>query len=315
MTTLLIDGNNLVMTAIFAMRRSNLSAHGVLTGPLMVSINRIARFIREEEPNHVLVCWDGGKSAWRTELDAGYKAGRTPMVDNEHRLRDDTFYLVQTFCDLAGIPTLMVPGQEADDLIASAWRASTDDKIVIVSADKDLMQLLGTSPRGAIVEQVRLGSANGHGKTDIDRWTAERFIAERGFRPEQLPLVMALTGDTVDGVRGVPGIGPKKALKLLQDNQWDMDRVIASVGDLKGAEAAARIPSDLRLVDLQDVDLYDIETEPWLPVDGDQMTAWSSLMTFLRHYELVEIQRQLYQGRLWTQTGSSARVWGAKATS
>lgn len=302
MTTVLFDGNNLTMRALFVMRRSALSAGGVNTGPLMVTINSLSKVIGETQPDRMLVAWDGGTSAMRRALDPAYKAHRTPITGEEKESRDSTFALVKEFMALAAIPNLRLAGIEADDLIAAAWAkltpADEPGKIVIVSSDKDFLQLLGPNPHGVPTEQIRLGSA----ETDTDVWTADRLVTDMGFTPERWPLVTALTGDEADGVAGVPGIGPKRAVKLLEATGWDLTKATEEVARSK-PDAAGRIATGYQLVNLRDTD-FPIEVPLWRPVVEGSL-AWGPLVSYLDRYELGKIKARLLSGALWRPFAAS----------
>jgi 5'-3' exonuclease len=313
-TTLLVDGTNLTMRALFAMRLSTLSAHGVFTGPAMVAINSLAKTIRQVEPNRVLVAWDSGPSTRRVRLDPTYKQHRPQMTEEDRNRRLSTFDLVETFCDSANIPQLRLPNEEADDIIAGAWATTAGfehSDIVIASSDKDFIQLLGANPNGVETRQIRFSSGKGISRAETDYWDANRVIEELGYRPEHTPLVMALTGDEVDGVRGVPGIGPKKAVKLLAAHEWDLTRVAEAIRGSHPKEVIDRIPVDLQLVDLRTPRL-EIVTSPWEPPSEGE-PGWSVLIDFLDHYELAETQEKLRKGTLWRLHGAEKAYPGRQS--
>lgn len=297
MSVLLIDGNNLLSRALWQKRLQDMKVGGRVTGPTHSFLLSLARFVREERPDRMLIAWDGGTSIRRTKLDPRYKAHRKTLGPDETLRRDDSYTLVEQFCDLAGIPQLRLGGLEADDLIAGAWAhlepEDEDDAITIVSSDKDFGQLLGPNPAGMPTEQLRLG---GH-DTDTDRWTAQTLLHHRGWTPEHTPLVMALMGDTADGVAGVPGVGPKRAQVLLERNGWDLDRVSAAVLRSHGPEVAEQIAVDYQLVDLRHVELA-IEVPRFRPIthaheDGPALVIW------LERYELNTIRNRFLGGSLW----------------
>jgi 5'-3' exonuclease len=298
-TTLIIDGNNLAMTSIFAMRRSGLSAHGISTGPLLAMINKLAAVIGQEHPDRVVLCWDGGRSKRRTDLYPPYKSNRTPVTDSEKEFRESSFDLIKQFCTLANVPQFRLDGTEADDLIAAAWDSVTDvieqQKIVIVSSDKDFLQLLGTNQHGIVTEQVRLDPKDA-------RWTAERVIGEMGYTPEQVPLVMALTGDAIDAVPGLRGVGPKKAVKMLKAHDWDLDTVIREKANESPTDAVL-IRVSYQLVDLRHPE-FPVAVPEWRPTTPDSI-GWDLLDEFLTRWELRSVQEKLRSGALWLPSTAS----------
>lgn len=293
MTALIVDGNNLLMRAVRAMERPGqpvLSANGIATGPLLVFINCLSRHIREEQPDKVVVCWDGGRSTFRVALHDGYKAHRVQATSD---FEDGAFALTKEFLALSNVRQIERPGVEADDLIAWYWRhhRPLDDKLVILSNDKDFLQLLVEGQ----VEIVRVSS----GGADTDRWTWERFVAERGYMPAKEAHVMALMGDPGDGVPGIPGIGPKRALKIMQDNKWSWDNVLH---DERVIAHRDQVRMALRLVDLRDTEqrLDLVPLPPFQPTDLGSV-LYEPLLDFLGRHQLKSIKDRLSEHTLWGQ--------------
>jgi DNA polymerase-1 len=289
--TLLIDGNNILIRAVEATRRTSMhSDDGTDTSGLVVFINTISRYIREVKPFRVMVLWDSGPD-WRKQIYPAYKANR-PQVTDEYR--SVTRRLVRQFLSLARVPWTYLPGYEADDLIAAHWRHAYAP-VVILSSDKDLLQLVGETPNGYECTQIRVSSAN----TPTDRWDEAKVIEHYGCTPAQRPLVMSLTGDATDGIPGVKGIGDVYALKHLTAADWDLDSVehqaIAEARD-KGEIAVYR-----QLVDLRDAPYEIIPTGPgpFMPVTPGTDAAWQALWKFLNELQLRDIQRRLMAGELW----------------
>jgi 5'-3' exonuclease len=202
--------------------------------------------------------------------------------------------MVRQFLSLARVPWGYLPWFEADDLIAAYWRHS-HEPVVILSSDKDLLQLVGPNPRGHECTQIRVSSSN----TPTDRWDEAKVTEYYGCTPAQLPAVMALTGDASDGIPGVRGIGPKFALKHLAAADWDLTAVdhpgIAEARD-KGEITVYR-----QLVDLRDVPYEMIPSGPgpFMPVTPGPDAAWRALWKFLNELQLRDIERRLLAGELW----------------
>lgn len=297
-TAMIIDGNNLFMRSVYAARDHNgrprmLTSTGLWTGPLVLFVATLARYVRIESPDRLLVIWDGGTAPWRKERLPSYKAHRKPVPDDRKAEEDSAIDLVHHFCALAGIATTRMTNWEADDLIAGAWAGAdplSTDQIVILSSDKDFLQLVGPSPQGVDTELVRLSSAG----TATDRWTEMRVVDELGYAPARWPLVTALAGDTGDGVPGLPGIGPKKAVALLRDADYDWQRLLLNLGPEK-----ALVATDSRaVVDLRDPRLR-IPTPPWRPT-GHADVLWSDLIRFVSGHEMDKIKRDLEARTLWS---------------
>lgn len=287
--TLLIDGNNAAMRGIHAMARSGLSADGVATGPLLAFINSLSRHVREERPDRVVVCWDAGPSEFRVALAPNYKAHRKqpdPAMDETKRT---AFGLMKEFLSLAGVHQVERHGFEADDLIAYyVHHRPLGDSAVIVSGDKDFLQLVG--PR---VEQVRLSA----GGAPTDRWTRQRIVDEYGCEPSHLALAMALAGDATDGVPGVPRFGMKTAIKTLAKFGWDLD----AIDHPTVTEYKEQVATSLLLVDLRSPrrDLTLPPIPAWNPTRlGDLL--FQDLVMWLVRYEMSTIKQKVYSDTLWS---------------
>lgn len=156
------------------------------------------------QPTHIAICWDMGMHTFRNELFDGYKANR-PAPPEE---MVPQFDLAKEVSQMLGWQNFGIEGMEADDLIGSMvekWKEEAD--ITVISGDKDLLQLLNPSTTIAFTKK---------GYTEYDVYTYERFVKEYGIEPAQFAYVKAFMGDTSDGYPGVKGIGPKTALKLIQ---------------------------------------------------------------------------------------------------
>jgi len=288
--TLLIDAPNLLVRSVFAMRGSPLSADGVPTGALHTFILMLSRYIRAERPDNVVATWDGGRSVHRTALYDGYKAARRePGPDEPLR----PFAQAKAFCTLAGIHQVEHLGVEADDLIAAYWRGKhSAERVTILSADKDFLQLLD-----GWAEQIRPGTGVN------ERWTANRVRTEMGCKAEQIPAVMALTGDAIDGISGIPGFGTRTAVKMLLAHDWDLERVIAH-GVHRGLPMSAHavtIRRNLALVDLRTaIPGIDVAPAPRFVPTTPSSAAFPLLDRFLDRYELNAVRARLVGGTLWT---------------
>jgi DNA polymerase-1 len=172
-------------------------------------VNAVFGFIRMMQqlerawrPTHVAVVFDGGTPPARLALVPAYKANRKPMPDD---LRTQ-LPILNAYLAAAGIEALRLDACEADDVIATlAHRAAEEGcDVMIATGDKDLYQLVDG--------HVRIVSLAGE-PTAMD---AEAVVLKTGVRPEQIPDWLAMTGDAADNIKGVPGVGPKTAAKLLQ---------------------------------------------------------------------------------------------------
>ena len=187
----------------------------------------LLKLIEDHEIKHLAVVFDAltGPPTYRDELYTHYKANRPPMPDD---LKMNLPWIKDIVAAL-DVPCLEVPGVEADDVIGTLARRVEEEghEAVIVSPDKDFRQLL--SPKVSIFRPAHRGEA-------FDMATDETFRQEYGLEPSQFIDVLALMGDSSDNVPGVPGIGEKTAIKLLQEYE-SVENLLAHAADIKGKKA------------------------------------------------------------------------------
>ena len=216
----LIDAANCLYRAFFAPFPPLRTSDGTPTKAVYVFANMLRKLLREERPDGVAVVMDPPGRSFRRELYAGYKATRDAQPE-ELTLQ---LPLARELAQAWRIPILEVPGYEADDVIATlVERASADLEVVIVSTDKDLMQLVGA--RVALLDTMK------------DRRIGPAEVEERfGVPPERLLDVRALVGDSSDNIPGVKGIGEKGAAELVRE--WgDLERLLANAEHVKAKKA------------------------------------------------------------------------------
>ncbi len=161
------------------------------------------KLLREESPEYFAVAWDPPGPTFREERFAAYKETRPSMPDD---LRSQIPHVKALF-EALRLPLLEVPGFEADDVLGTVVDRSRelDLDVVLVTADKDMLQLV--APR------VRVLSATGRGERVV---LDEAAVKEKwGVEPGQIPDLLALMGDSIDNIPGVPGVGEKTAVKLI----------------------------------------------------------------------------------------------------
>lgn len=198
---MLVDGNNLVYRSFFAIPPLT-NREGLPTNAIYGFATVLRKFLSEQQPESAAVVFDAGGRTFRHEVFKQYKANRPPTPDNLAL----QFPYTRELCDALGVAKIEMTGVEADDLIGTlATRAITDGyRVLIVSSDKDFLQLVN--------EDITVVHPSKETRLDIDG-VKEKF----GVRPDQVIDVLALMGDSVDNVPGVPGIGEKGAAKLIAD--------------------------------------------------------------------------------------------------
>jgi DNA polymerase-1 len=279
---MLVDANNVAIRSVMAPKQ-DMSVGEVDTGSLVLFVNTLSRYTRMFRPDCGLVCWDSGRSSYRVKIFPPYKANRSQKVTDQ---AVQPIALMQTFLKLCRFPQLQLPGYEGDDLIAASWRACRGrERILILSSDKDMLQLVEDG-----TEQLKLVS-NG---TKPDRWDRTRFIKEMGYKPEYQAWVLALTGDTSDGIPGLAKVGPKTATKMLNKYDWDMSALVKSLS----AEDQEKVLTNVALTDLALVPL-ELPPPPHIEPVGPGHPEWPRLAEFCDRWELTNIKHKLEDRTLW----------------
>jgi 5'-3' exonuclease len=285
-TVLAVDGSNILMRSIRAMEGASLSVDGVPTAAIVAFIGTISRYVRELRPMQIAVFWDDGH-AHRSALFDGYKSERASRGDHH----DATFALALEFLTLVGVYQRIVRNEEADDLIAAQWRIRDPEKrFVILSSDKDMLQLLGPN-----VEQYRPGDSM------TDRWTDLRVQSHYGCRPEHLALAMAMAGDKIDCIPGVPGVGMKTAVKWLSQHGWSLEKLFdANLPRLAGYHDL--VMRNIKLIDLRTggPQVHAIPLPAFRAVERDGGAMSEALVEFFDRWKLAAIKDRWTSGSMWS---------------
>ncbi len=231
----LVDGSSFVFRAYFQSinqdRKYNFRSDRLPTGAVRLFCTKLFQFIRDGavgiKPTHLAIIFDKSEDSFRKELYPLYKANRSDPPDE----LIPQFPLMREAVKAFGLIPVEMARYEADDLIATyarqAQAAGAD--VLIVSADKDLMQLIGE--RVAMYDPAS-GEAGGRGARPERRIGVAEVVEYFGVSPEQVVDVQALAGDSTDNVPGVPGIGIKTAATLIKE-YGDLDTLLARAGEIK----------------------------------------------------------------------------------
>ena len=203
MSFYVVDGMSHLFRAYHAVGYLSTSK-GVPSHAVLILSTMLWKLIREERPDYLTIAWDPPGPTFRDALYADYKATRASMPDDLAR----QIPYVRRLFEAIRTPVVEVPGYEADDVIATlvdrALAAGED--VVIVTGDKDMLQLVG--PRVRVLSVL--------GRTGERIVYDEAKVRERwGVEPAQIADVLALMGDAIDNIPGVRGIGEKTAVKLV----------------------------------------------------------------------------------------------------
>ncbi|MBI2341339.1 MAG: DNA polymerase I [Deltaproteobacteria bacterium] len=217
-TIYLIDGSNYVFRAYYAIRHLSTSK-GFPTNAIYGFANMLLKLLRDEKPTHLAIVFDSGKPSFREEIYPQYKANREEPPDDLKQ----QFPHIPRIVEAMNIPSISIEGVEADDVIGTIARAAAakGNKVVIVTGDKDFMQLVSNEIELLdTMKEKRIGP--------------EEVMEKFGVPPEQVIDVIGLSGDASDNIPGVKGIGPKTAAKLIQQF-GTVENLIKKASDLDGS--------------------------------------------------------------------------------
>lgn len=279
----LVDGTSFLYRGFYAypdLKRSD----GLPTNAIFIVLRILLRILRDERPKYVGFFMDGKGPTFRHQMFEPYKAQRPKMPEDLAVQIEPLREAVR----LLGLPLTISDGIEADDCIASLAAAYQAERpVILVASDKDLKQCL--TPNVYLWDPA--------GKNEKVTGEAD-FTAELGIKPAQWPDLQALMGDSSDNIPGLPGVGPKTALKIIHD--------FPTLEDLREAEAQGdkRLPESFRKKlagRMDDVFLYRELTRlrlgccPELTLDAlaVQPLDVPKFSEFLRTYEFRSLLREI----------------------
>jgi len=256
----LIDGSSQMYRAYHAPVRTAeggflRNAQGRPTNAVYIFVTMLRKLFNEMQPEYIAASFDLPGRTFRDDLVSDYKANRTPMPDE----LAEQIPMVHAACEALGVPILTSERYEADDVIGTlAEKASAAGfEVAIVTGDKDFFQL------------VRDGIKVYNPKEEGTWYDAAGVKEKFGVAPEQVVDVLALMGDTIDNIKGVPGIGEKGARELIA-TYGTLENLIAHAGEVKNKryrEGLQAHADEAR----QSQELARIRTDVPVPFDAEAM--------------------------------------------
>jgi DNA polymerase-1 len=293
----LVDGSGYIFRAYHALPPLTRKSDGLPVGAVSGFCNMLWKLLSDARdtsvgvtPTHFAVIFDYSSKTFRNELYPEYKANRSAPPED----LVPQFAVIREATRAFDLPCIEMEGFEADDLIATYARLAREAgaDVTVISSDKDLMQLVG--PQVSMYDSMK------------DRQIGVPEVIEKwGVPPEKMIDLQALTGDSVDNVPGIPGIGPKTAAQLIEEF-GDLDTLLERASEIKQNKRReniiefadkARISRELvRLKD--DVEVTEKLDELVLnPLDGPKLVA------FLKGMEFTSLTRRVAEA---TETDASA---------
>lgn len=268
----LIDVSSMFFRAFYAVRPLN-ALDGTPVNAVYGFVSMVVKLLKEKNPEYIAFCYDRKEPSFRKDLDENYKANRSEMPDD---LQVQMPYIKQV-ASLFGIMDIEVPGFEADDIIGTlATHAKQNNfQAVIVSSDKDFCQLVNEN----VVMYDTMKETVTNPASVIEKYgvTAAQFID-----------YLAITGDTSDNIKGVAGIGPKGAQKLINDF-GSLENIYKSLDKISSASTRAKLEASKADVFLAQK-LVTISTDAPLgkefedfkrtPLKTEELRAWFQKLNF-----------------------------------
>ncbi|WP_047020676.1 DNA polymerase I [Streptococcus suis] len=232
-----MDGSSVAFRAFFALYNQIdrfKSPTGLHTNAIYGFNLMLDHMMKRIEPTHILVAFDAGKTTFRTEMYADYKAGRAKTPD-EFR---EQFPFIRQMLDAMGVKHYELAQYEADDIIGTldkmAERTEIPFDVTIVSGDKDLIQL---TDENTVVEISKKGVA------EFEEFTPAYLMEKMGITPTQFIDLKALMGDKSDNIPGVTKIGEKTGLKLLTEF-GSLDGIYENIDSMKASKMKENLIAD-----------------------------------------------------------------------
>jgi DNA polymerase-1 len=282
----LIDGSGYIFRAFHALPPLTRKSDGLPLGAVAGFCNMLWKFLCEmkaEKPTHLAVIFDASEKTFRTKLYDQYKAHRPPPPED----LIPQFPLVREATRAFGVPALELDGYEADDLIATYARqvAEAGGEVIIVSSDKDLMQLVNEQiSMFDPMKSLRIGR--------------DQVIEKFGLGPERVVEIQALAGDSVDNVPGAPGIGIKTAVQLLTEF-GDLDTLLERAHEIKQPKKRETLMAFADQVRLSR-DLVRLADDAPVPAAVESLTVRDpdgpTLAAFLEAMEFRTLARRVAEG-------------------
>ncbi|MDR2464971.1 MAG: DNA polymerase I [Streptococcaceae bacterium] len=255
---LLIDGNSIAFKAYFALPKIFTNKAGLHTNAIYGFNKMLERLLATENPTHLLVAFDAGKTTFRTKMFKDYKGGR-PSTDPELR---EQFMPLRALLKARKITFYELPNYEADDIIgtyAKKAEVAGFDEVVVVSGDRDLTQL---------ATEVTTVQISKKGVSEIEIYTPKTIFEKMGIQPTQIIDLKGLMGDKSDNIPGVTKVGEKTALKFLTQ-YGSIEQLYEHIEELKASKVKENLQNE-KDVALLSKELATINVETPVTLEFDE---------------------------------------------
>lgn len=301
MKLLLIDGHYYVYRSFFAIRELS-NSRGEPTNAIYGFLKVVRKMLRDVQPDLAAVLWDEGLPARRTELQPEYKQHRAEMPE----LMKPQLSHIRRIAPFLGLQSLGLPNTEADDLMASyaCEGIRKGGEVVLATNDKDLFQLVADGVKIYTTNKAELLSP----KDGFALLGKEQVKAKWGVNPEQIGDVLCLVGDTADNIPGVTGMGPKRAVALINEF-GNIDAVLANIDAIKNEGIREKIAGAReRIVNNQEMVRLDTHLPLPMPLEGLTLRPrYDELLAELEKYEFKSLTQEIRDEAARARAGASVQ--------
>ena len=281
---LLVDGNSMVFRAFYATiyTRPMITSFGQPTNAVFGFANMVNKALQMLQPDAILFAFDSGKKTFRHQQYPQYKGTRKELPQE----LIDQFQLIRQYLDACKYPRIEVDGYEADDIIGTMAVRYPQWQTTILTSDRDLLQLIDDTTSVILMKK---------GITELEHLDMQSLKSEYGLMPHQIPDLKGLMGDPSDNIPGIPKVGEKTAMKLLEEYQ-NLENILENVNQLKG-KLKETVEQNIELARLSK-ELATIYKEVPLDIHIDQLTNRPDLEgmgKFFRQYEMRSLDRMIQE--------------------
>ncbi|PKM69260.1 MAG: DNA polymerase I [Firmicutes bacterium HGW-Firmicutes-19] len=281
---LLVDGNSMVFRAFYATiyTRPMITSFGQPTNAVFGFANMVNKALQMLQPDAILFAFDSGKKTFRHHQYPQYKGTRKELPQE----LIDQFQLIRQYLDASNYPRIEVDGYEADDIIGTMAVRYPQWQTTILTSDRDLLQLIDDTTSVILMKK---------GITELEHLDKTLLKSEYGLQPEQIPDLKGLMGDPSDNIPGIPKVGEKTAMKLLEEYH-NLENILENVHQLKG-KLKETVEENIEIAKLSK-ELATIYKDVPLDIHIDQLANKPDLEgmgKFFRQYEMRSLDRMIQE--------------------
>jgi len=221
----IFDGNAIIHRAYHALPSSLTTRIGEPVNAVYGLTSMLLRVIQDLKPTHIAFAWDRPEPTFRHELLKSYQAQR-PEADSELVSQFEKAYAVVRAMH---VPLLSLAGYEADDMIGTITKQTKVDEVIVVTGDRDILQLVDDDRNIKLYMPVK-------GLSDAKLFGEKETVERMGVTPSQIVDFKGLVGDPSDNYKGIPGIGPKTAATLIE-KYGSFDEIYKHINELPESTA------------------------------------------------------------------------------